>query len=73
MKGRDRGAASILLDGKAAATVDGKASAPTVRRIVYVKLFTGTGRHEIEIKSLGTPGRPRVDVDALLVVVPVPG
>lgn len=73
MKAHDRGAASVLIDGKAAATVDDKASAPTVRRIVYAKLFTGTGRHEIQITSLGTPGRPRVDLDAILVVVPVPG
>jgi exopolysaccharide biosynthesis protein len=73
MKGRDRGLASVVIDGKAAATVDVKASAATVRRIVYVKLFTGTGRHEIEITSLGTPGRPRVDLDAILVVVPVSG
>ena len=73
MKGRDRGAAQVLIDGKATATVDDRASAPTVRRVVYVKLFTGTGRHEIEIKALGTPGRPRVDLDVLLVVVPVAG
>ena len=73
MKGRDRGAATVLIDGKAAATVDDKASATAVRRIVYVKLFTGTARHEIEIKSLGTTGRPRVDLDAILVIVPVSG
>jgi exopolysaccharide biosynthesis protein len=73
MNGHDRGAAKVLIDGKAAATVDNKASATIVRRIVCVKLFTGTGRHEIEILSLGTPGRPRVDVDAILVVMPVAG
>ena len=73
MKGRDRGAAKVLIDGKAVATVDDRASATAVRRIVYAKLFTGTGRHEIEIQAVGTPGRPRVDLDVLLVVVPIAG
>ena len=57
----------------AVATVDDRASATAVRRIVYAKLFTGTGRHEIEIQAVGTPGRPRVDLDVLLVVVPIAG
>jgi hypothetical protein len=70
LKGPDRGQAQILLDGKAAATVDNRASRTVVRRVTYVKLFTGTGRHEITVKSLGTAGRPRVDMDALVVVVP---
>jgi hypothetical protein len=51
--------------------VDGKASKTVVRRIVYVKLFTGAGRHEIMVKALGTSGRPRVDMDALIVVIPI--
>ena len=71
LKGPDRGAAQVLVDGKSAATVDGKASKTVVRRVVYVKLFTGTGRHEIAIKALGTSGRPRVDMDAFVVVIPV--
>ncbi len=71
LKGPDRGQAQVLLDGKAAATVDNRASKTVVRRVVYVKLFTGTGRHEIVVKSLGTSGRPRVDMDALIVVIPV--
>ncbi len=71
LKGPDRGSAKILVDGKAAATVDGRASRTVVRRILYVKLFTGTGRHEIVVKALGTSGRPRVDMDALIVVMPI--
>jgi hypothetical protein len=71
LKGPDRGQAQILIDDKAAATVDNRASKTVVRRVAYVKLFTGTGRHEITVKSLGTSGRPRVDMDALIVVVPI--
>ncbi len=71
LKGPDRGQAQIQIDGKAAATVDNRASRTVVRRVAYVKLFTGTGRHEITVKSLGTAGRPRVDMDALVVVIPI--
>jgi hypothetical protein len=71
LKGRDRGAAQVLVDGKSAATVDGRASRTVVRRVVYVKLFTGSGRHEITVKALGTAGRPRVDMDAFVVVIPI--
>ncbi len=72
IQGPDRGAARILIDGKSVASVDGHASTRKIRTIVYVRLFEGLGRHAIEVKALGTSGRPRVDFDAFVIVVPIP-
>jgi hypothetical protein len=72
IEGPDRGAAKVLVDGRSAATVDAKASKRIIRSILYVKLFTGLGRHTIEVKALGTSGRPRIDLDAFVIVVPIP-
>ncbi len=71
IEGPDRGAAKVLIDGKSATTVDAKASKRIIRSILYVKLFTGLGKHTIEVKALGTSGRPRVDLDAIIVIVPI--
>jgi hypothetical protein len=71
IEGPDRGAARVYIDGKSAATVDAKAPKRIIRSILYVKLFTGLGRHSIQVKALGTSGRPRVDLDVLIVIVPI--
>jgi hypothetical protein len=71
IEGPDRGAARVYIDGKSTATVDAKAPKRIIRSILYVKLFSGLGRHTIQVKALGTAGRPRVDLDALIVIVPI--
>ena len=72
IEGPDRGAARVLVDGKSVASVDDRASTRKIRTIVYVRLFEGLGRHTIEVKALGTSGRPRIDFDAFVIVVPIP-
>jgi hypothetical protein len=72
IEGPDRGAGRVLVDGKSVASVDNRASTRKIRTIVYVRLFEGLGRHTIEVKALGTSGRPRIDLDAFVIVVPIP-
>jgi hypothetical protein len=37
------------------------------RRIVWTKTFDADGPKTIEIRANGTSGRPRIDVDAVLI------
>jgi hypothetical protein len=38
------------------------------RRIVFAKSWSSSGTHTIRIVVLGTPNRPRVDIDAFEVL-----
>jgi hypothetical protein len=51
--------------------VDLLSSSSATRRIAYVGSWTSSGRHTLEIRVLGTSGRPRVDVDAFVTTAPV--
>jgi hypothetical protein len=68
MRGPKRGKARVFIDGVLATTVDLYASSNQYRRVVFSKSWTQAGPHSIEIRVLGTSGRPRVDLDALVVV-----
>lgn len=63
----DRGALQVLVDGVAVATVDTYADRPTHRRVVWAGRLSRTGSHTVQVVNQGTSGRPRIDVDALLV------
>ncbi|MFD1946734.1 hypothetical protein [Nocardioides aestuarii] len=60
----DRGQARVLVDGVRVATVDTRASSKVHRSIVW----TGTlqGAHTLSVVNVGTSGRPRIDVDAVV-------
>jgi hypothetical protein len=64
--GPNRGRAKVYVDGKLVQTID--LSAPTLqtRRVAFVKTWATSTKHTIRIVVLGTSGRPRVDVDAVL-------
>lgn len=64
-KSAKRGSASIVVDGKAVATVNTR-SATTVNRVVVWQKWMPAGRHSIKVVNLVTPGHPRVDIDAFL-------
>ena len=70
--GPTRGQARVYVDGVHVRTVDLRSSSSAARRIVYVRSWTSSGRHTLEIRVVGTPGRPRVDVDAFLGTAPPP-
>ncbi|CAN5588723.1 hypothetical protein BH23CHL7_BH23CHL7_23070 [soil metagenome] len=68
-KGPTRGKAYVYIDGRRVATVDLYAARVKHRQVVYRKAFGAyAGPHRIEIEVVGTAGRPRVDVDALVFI-----
>ncbi len=66
--GPGRGRAQIWVDGSPAGTVDLYRSTTSVRRIVLSRSWASSGSHVVKVVVLGTSGRPRVDVDAFLVI-----
>jgi hypothetical protein len=67
-RGPGRGLAQVWVDGALAATVDLGAEKPGGRTVVFSRTWTSFGKHTLRIVSLGTAGRPLVEVDAFLVV-----
>ena len=66
--GPGRGKARIILDGKRVAVIDLRGDDHSQRRLVWVRTWSTAGRHTLRVQSLGTHGRPRVDLDAFLVL-----
>lgn len=62
------GKAKVYVDGVHVATVDLAATSASHRRIVYSKRWPTTGTHTIRVVCQATSGRPRVDVDAFVVL-----
>ena len=70
--GPTRGQARVYVDGAYERTVDLGSPSAAARRIMAVRSWASSGRHTLEIRIVGTTGRPRVDVDAFLVTAPTP-
>jgi hypothetical protein len=66
--GPNRGAARIYIDGKLATTVDLNDPDRTYRYVAFTKTWSSVGTHTIRIVAVGTPGHPRVDVDAFGII-----
>ena len=66
--GPGRGKARVVVDGKRVAVVDLRRRHGGQRRLVWVKAWSTPGHHTLRIHVLGTHGRPRVDLDAFLVM-----
>lgn len=65
-QGPNRGRAQIKVDGKVRGTVDTKAATAVHREVVYTTSLK-PGAHTIRIVNLATPGRARIDFDAVIV------
>jgi subtilisin family serine protease len=65
---RTRGKASIYIDGVYRATIDLRTSTTQHRRVVYARSFGSSGSHTIELRVLGTAGRPMVSLDGFVVL-----
>ncbi len=66
--GPRRGRARILVDGKRVAVIDLRGEDNVQRQLVWSRSWAGRGPHRIRVEVLGTDGRPRVDLDAFVVV-----
>lgn len=65
--GPDRGQAQVFVDGVLVQTIDLVAASQQIRKIVFGKSFSSSASHTIQVKVVGTTGRPRTDVDAFVV------
>jgi subtilisin family serine protease len=63
-----RGKARVYVDGVYRATIDLRTSTLQHRRVVYARTFSTSGTHTIELRVLGTAGRPMVSLDAFVVL-----
>ncbi len=64
-----RGKAEVYLDGRIVATVDLFSATVQARRVIYAANgLDPSVTHTLRVKVLGTSGRPRVDVDAFVVL-----
>jgi subtilisin len=63
-----RGRASVWIDGHKSATIDFLRSAMSPRLIVFSRSWSVAGKHSIRVVVAGTAGRPRIDVDAFVVL-----
>lgn len=66
--GAARGKARIIVDGKRVGVIDLHGSGHSQRRLVWARSWSTGHRHTLRIEVLGTNGRPRVDLDAFLVM-----
>jgi hypothetical protein len=64
-KAPNRGKAKVLVDGVLRRTIDTHAATPTHRSVVWVATLS-RARHTVSVVNVATPGRPRIDVDAVM-------
>jgi len=65
-KAANRGKAKILVDGVLRVTVDTYRDMPRHRTVVWAATLS-RARHTVSVVNVATPGRPRIDVDAVMV------
>ncbi len=61
------GRAKIYVDGKYVRIVDAKSSKTRARQLIFYKSFSKKGTHYLKVVNLGTPGRAKFEVDAVVV------
>ena len=67
-KSASRGKVKIYVNGVYQTTVDTYRSATQYRAVVWQKSWSTSGTRTIKLVVSGTSGRPRVDLDAFVVV-----
>jgi Phosphodiester glycosidase/Bacterial Ig-like domain (group 2) len=66
--GPTRGKVRVYVDGRYGATVDLRAPTTQYRVIAWQRTWGSAGTHNVRLVVVGTPGRPRVDLDAFAVL-----
>ena len=67
-KGATRGKVRIYVNGRLVRTLDLRASSTSTRYIAWQVSSATAVKRTIKLVVVGTPGRPRVDLDALVVI-----
>ncbi|HWH23995.1 MAG TPA: S8 family peptidase [Candidatus Limnocylindria bacterium] len=70
VRGPKRGRAEVRINGNAPQAIDTRAGTRQLRRVVYDRTWAKAARRTIEVRVSGTAGRPRVDLDAFIVLGP---
>jgi hypothetical protein len=65
-KAASRGKAEIYIDGVKVTTIDLYSSTTKYRQIVWQTHWDAVATHDVQVRVLGTSGRPRIDADAFL-------
>jgi hypothetical protein len=63
-----RGKVSVYIDGVYRKTIDLRTNTLRHRRVVYALDFGVSGTHTIQLRNLGTSGRPMVSLDAVVIL-----
>jgi spore germination protein YaaH len=63
-----RGQVNVWVDGDYATTLDLSSPITTYRWVAWQQRWSSSGTHTVRLVVLGTAGRPRVDVDAFVVL-----
>jgi hypothetical protein len=66
-KGPNRGKAAIRVDGVKVATIDTYSPTKVNRTVVWRQALT-SGSHTVKVVNRATPGRPRIDIDAFVLL-----
>lgn len=67
-RANNRGQGRVYVDGTYLFAVDLYAGPYEPRRIVFQRRWSASGAHTLEIRPVGTSGRPRIDIDAVVVI-----
>lgn len=62
------GEVQVYVDGVLAATIDTGADSVAYRQVVFSRTWTSYGSHTIKLVVVGTPDRPRAELDAFEVI-----
>jgi hypothetical protein len=63
-----RGRVRVYVDGKYLQTVDLRSTTFKYQQIAWSRAWTASARHTVKLVVAGTTGRPRVDVDAFVIL-----
>jgi subtilisin family serine protease len=67
-RGVSRGSAKLYVDGVYVSTVNLHRTSWKPRNVVAARSWSTSGAHTVKLVAVGTPGHPRIDIDAFLVV-----
>jgi hypothetical protein len=62
------GVADVYVDGTRVTSCDLRSSSTLYRRLVVARAFSPSVAHKVDVRVRGTSGRPRVDVDAFVLL-----
>jgi hypothetical protein len=66
--GPTRGKVKLYIDGAYITTLDLYRASTAFRQVIWSRSWSGSASHTIKLVVVGTAGRPRVDLDAFLVL-----